>query len=59
VLDVLDVAGGGGSDLPLVVMSPARIEGESTHINTTAIAIFFIGCLFSSLLVLLMLEKMP
>jgi len=69
VLDVLDVAGcGGGSDLPVVGMlpttpvvgiSPAKIEVDSTHISTTAIANFFMDCLFSSLLVLLMLEKMP
>ncbi len=53
VLDMLDVAGGGGgSDLPVVGISPAKIELDSAHISTTAIAIFFMGCLFSSLLVL-------
>src|SRR5215208_5385654 len=39
VLDVLDVVvGGGGSDLPVVGISPARIEVDSAHITTTAIA---------------------
>jgi hypothetical protein len=42
-LDVLDVVGGGGvgSDLPVVGISPARIEVDSAHTNTTAIANFF------------------
>ena len=61
VLDVLvvaDVAGGGvggGSDLPVSGISPARIEVDSAHISTTAIAIFFIGVLL--LVVLLDVEK--
>ncbi len=39
VLDVLDVAGGGGgSDLPPVGISPAKIEVDSTHIRASAIA---------------------
>jgi hypothetical protein len=46
VLVVLDVAGGGGgSDLPVVGISPATIEVDNAHINTTAIASFFMGCL--------------
>src|SRR5215204_132422 len=38
VLDVLDVAGGGGSDLPPVGMSPAKIGVDSAHISASAIA---------------------
>lgn len=39
VLDVLDVAGGGGvSALPPVGISPAKIEVESAHISASAIA---------------------
>ena len=38
VLDVLDVVGGGGSDLPSVGMLPARIEVDSAHMSTSAIA---------------------
>jgi hypothetical protein len=42
-LDVLDVVGGGGgSDLPVVGISPAKIEVESAHISATAIANRFI-----------------
>jgi tetratricopeptide (TPR) repeat protein len=42
VLDVLDVVGGGcGSDLPVVGMSPAKIEVDRAHISATAIANFF------------------
>ena len=43
VLDVLDVAGGGGggSVLPVIGTSPAKIGVDSAHINTTAIASFF------------------
>jgi hypothetical protein len=41
VLDVLDVAGGGGgSDLPTVGMSPAKIEVDSAHMSASAIANF-------------------
>lgn len=36
VLDV--VGGGGGSDLPPVGISPAKIEADSTHISASAIA---------------------
>lgn len=46
VLVVLDVAGGGGgSDLPVVGISPAKIEVDSAHMSTTAIASCFMGCL--------------
>ena len=39
VFDVLDVAGGGGgSDLPVVGISPAKIEVDSAHISASAIA---------------------
>jgi hypothetical protein len=38
VLDVLDVAGGGGSDLPPVGISPAKIEADSAHMSASAIA---------------------
>jgi len=39
VLDVLDVVvGGGGSDLPVVGMSPAQIEVDSAHISASTIA---------------------
>ena len=39
VLAVLDVVGGGGgSDLPPVGISPARIEVDSTHMSASAIA---------------------
>jgi hypothetical protein len=58
VLVVLDVAGAGfgcGSALPVSGISPARIEVDSAHINTTAIAIFFISVLL--LEVLLDVEK--
>jgi hypothetical protein len=48
VLVVLDVAGGGGgSDLPVVGTSPAKIEVDNAHISTTAIASFFMSCLAS------------
>jgi hypothetical protein len=43
LLDVLDVAGGGGDDLPSVGISPAKIEVDSTHMSTTAIANVFMG----------------
>ena len=50
VLDVdIDDAvggGGGGSDLPVVGMSPARIEVERAHISATDITNRFMG--FSS-----------
>lgn len=37
VLDVLDVAGGGGgSDLPPVGISPAKIEVDSAHMSASA-----------------------
>jgi len=58
VLVMLDVAGGGvgcGSALPVSGISPASIEVDSAHINTTAIAIFFISVLL--LVVLLDVEK--
>lgn len=43
VPDALDVVGGGGgSDLPVVGMSPAKIEIESAHKSTSAIANRFI-----------------
>lgn len=43
VLDVLDVAGGGGgSDLPVVGISPAKVEAESAHMSASAIAKRFI-----------------
>ena len=46
--NVLDVdVGGGGSDLPVVGISPAKIEVERAHISATAIANRFMG--FSSL----------
>ena len=38
VLDVLDVGGGGGSDLPPVGISPAKIDIDRTHISASAIA---------------------
>jgi hypothetical protein len=39
VLAVLDVVGGGGgSDLPPVGISPARIEVDTTHMSASAIA---------------------
>ena len=39
VLDVLDVAGGGGgSDLPPVGISPAKIEVDSAHMSASIIA---------------------
>ena len=40
VLDVLDVivGGGGGSDLPPVGISPAKVEAESAHMSASAIA---------------------
>ena len=46
-LDVLDVpavvvGGGGSSDLPPVGMLPAKIEVDSAHTNTSAIANRFI-----------------
>ena len=46
VLAVLDVAGGGGSDLPVVGISPAKIEVESAHVSITAIANFFMDFVF-------------
>ena len=47
VLDVLDVAGGGGgAAMPVSGISPAKIEVESAHISTTAVANLFM--LFSS-----------
>ena len=59
VLDVLDVAGGGGggSDLPVSGISPAKIEVDRAHISTTAIASFFMAV--KLLLVLLTFKKMP
>ena len=45
--NVLDVDGGGGeSDLPVVGISPAKIEVESAHMSATEIANRFMG--FSS-----------
>ena len=41
VLDVLDVAGGGGSVLPVIGTLPAKIEVDSTHVSTRAVASFF------------------
>ena len=39
VLAVLDVVGGGGgSDLPPVGISPAKIEVDNAHISASAIA---------------------
>ena len=40
VLDVLDVVvgGGGGSDLPPVGISPAKVKAESAHMSASAIA---------------------
>ena len=35
---VLDVVGGGGSDLPPAGMSPAMIELDSAHISASVIA---------------------
>lgn len=47
VLAVLDVGGGGGgSDLPVVGISPAQIEVESAHMSITAIANFFMDFVF-------------
>lgn len=47
VLAVLDVAGGGGgSDLPVVGISPAKIEVESAHMSITAIENFFMDFVF-------------
>ena len=44
VLAVLDVVGGGGgSDLPPVGISPAKIEVDSAHISASAIANRFMG----------------
>ena len=44
VLAVLDVVGGGGgSDLPPVGISPARIEVDTAHMSASAIANRFIG----------------
>ena len=51
VLAVLDVAGGGGSDLPVVGISPAKIEVESAHMSITAIANFFMDFCFLAPLV--------
>lgn len=46
VLVVVDVAGGGGcSDLPVVGISPAKIEVDSAHMSTIASASFFMSCL--------------
>ena len=52
---VLDVAGGGcgGSVLPVVGMSPAKIEIDNTHTSASAIANRFIG------VAPLRLRKMP
>jgi len=57
VLDVLDVAGGGGggSDLPVRGISPAKIEVDRAHISTTAIASFFMAV--QLLLVLFYVQK--
>ena len=50
---VLDVVGGGGSDLPSAGMLPAKIEVDSAHISASAIANRFMGfCSFE-------VEKMP
>jgi tetratricopeptide (TPR) repeat protein len=44
VPDVLDVVGGGGgSDLPPVGISPAKMEVDSAHISASAIANRFMG----------------
>jgi hypothetical protein len=44
VLAVLDVVGGGGgSDLPPVGMSPARIDVDNAHMSANAIANRFMG----------------
>ena len=44
VPDVLDVVGGGGgSALPPVGISPAKIEVDSAHISASAIANRFMG----------------
>jgi hypothetical protein len=53
VLDVVVVAGGGGSATPTVGILPAKIELESAHISATAIANFFMD------LAPLRLRKMP
>jgi hypothetical protein len=45
VLDVLDVAGGGGTGAPPVGISPAKIEVESAHMSASAITNRFIGLL--------------
>ena len=43
VLAVLDVVGGGGvgAATPVIGTSPAKMGVDSAHINTTAIASFF------------------
>ena len=43
VLAVLDVVGGGGvgAAMPVIGTSPAKMGVDSAHINTTAIASFF------------------
>lgn len=53
--NVLDVVGGGcgGSVLPVVGMSPAKIEVDKAHISATAITNFFMG------VAPLRLRKMP
>ena len=51
-VDVVD-GGGGGSDLPPVGISPAKIEVDSAHISASAIASRFID------VAPLMLRKMP
>jgi hypothetical protein len=45
VLAVLDVVGGGGggSDLPPVGISPARIEVDNAHMSASAITNRFMG----------------
>jgi hypothetical protein len=54
VLAVLDVVGGGGgSDLPPVGISPAKIEVDSAHISASAIANRFM------VVAPLRFEKMP
>jgi hypothetical protein len=42
VLAVLDVLGGGGTGAPPVGISPAKIEPDSAHMSTSAIANRFI-----------------
>ncbi len=37
-LEVVVAGGGGGSDLPVVGISPAKIEVDSTHVSVSAIA---------------------